>query len=1119
MPNLNSVRAAIRDFDVKRVLTGELGWDQCHLPAQSVEIGEVSWKLHAVAQKRGFVVFQCEPSPDGLIPEYATRNKIELKVAKTAFEHMIVYVDAGKTAQVWQWAKKESGKPIQRRELAYHAGHTGEALAQRLIRLRFTLEEEGEITQPEVVARTTEAMRAEKVTKRFYERFTKEHSAFLDFIEGIRELGDREWYASLMLNRMMFVYFIQKKGFLDGDHDYLRNRLNKMRDRAGSGKFHNFYRTFLLTLFHSGLGQQEGYRTPEVKQLLGKIPYLNGGLFDVHQLERVNAKIDIPDEAFERVFDFFDEYDWHLDTRPGRADNEINPDVLGYIFEKYINQKQMGAYYTKEDITGYISRNTIISSLFDKANANCATAFKSDGGVWKLLKENPDRYIYPAVKHGLTWNYRTSEELDKPVPLPADIEAGVAEVGKRGEWNKTATDGAGLPTETWREVIARRQRYVEISNKLRAGDVNNIDDLIKFNLDIERFALDVIEQSEGTDLVKAFWEALQGREGKDGKVVELGISVLDPTCGSGAFLFAALEVLKPLYDACLNTMRGFVEDLDLDTTRDNTKKLSWARQALVQMGRHPSEDYFTYKSIVISNLFGVDIMEEAVEICKLRLFLKLVAQLETPEQIEPLPDIDFNIRPGNTLVGFATMDEVKRVIEGQKGRTPKKLDFGGEYRQIEERAEEVARAYGMFRHMQTEQQMDGVAFVEAKEKLRKRLDALKVDLDAFRSSDYGIPKDKPKLLHEWRTSHQPLHWPADFYAIVRHGGFDVIIGNPPYIELKEIANYEIRGYECIPSGNLYAVIIERCSRLCHAGSRQGFIVPVSSVSTDRYETLRRMLGMQEDCFSSYDDRPSRLFDGLEHIRLTIHLLGGRGAIPNSTRYNKWFAQERAMLFERLEFVEAAPTIVDGSWPKLGSRVEHAILQKLLGQKAILREFYASQSEHRIYYSRKVGYFLQVLDFEPTVLDGRGSRRAPSEFKTIAFKTAAQARLALCCLNSSLFYWFVTVLSDCRHLNKREIDAFPINLAELEASTVEKHLVGLGQSLMRDLQLHSEDRTMRFRHDTLTIQCIYPKHSKPFIDRIDALLAKHYRFAPEELDFIVNYDAKYRMGPHDGEVDR
>ena len=98
---------------------------------------------------------------------------------------------------------------------------------------------------------------------------------------------------------------------------------------------------------------------------MGKVPFLNGGLFDVHDLERDNPDISIPDAAFERVFNFFDGYRWHLDERPYREDNEINPDVLGYIFEKYINQKQMGAYYTKEDITGYISRNTVIPFLFE----------------------------------------------------------------------------------------------------------------------------------------------------------------------------------------------------------------------------------------------------------------------------------------------------------------------------------------------------------------------------------------------------------------------------------------------------------------------------------------------------------------------------------------------------------------------------------------------------------------------------------------------------------------------------------------------------------------------------------------------------------------------------------
>ena len=82
------------------------------------------------------------------------------------------------------------------------------------------------------------------------------------------------------------------------------------------------------------------------------------------------------------------------------------------------------------------------------------------------------------------------------------------------------------------------------------------------------------------------------------------------------------------------------------------------------MEKHPSERYFILKSIVLNNLYGVDIMEEAVEICKLRLFLKLVAQLESYEQIEPLPDIDFNIRAGNTLVGFTSLDAVRASHDG-----------------------------------------------------------------------------------------------------------------------------------------------------------------------------------------------------------------------------------------------------------------------------------------------------------------------------------------------------------------------------------------------------------------------------------------------------------------------
>jgi hypothetical protein len=115
------------------------------------------------------------------------------------------------------------------------------------------------------------------------------------------------------------------------------------------------------------------------------------------------------------------------------------------------------------------------------------------------------------------------------------------------------------------------------------------------------------------------------------------------------------------------------------------------------------------------------------------------------------------------------------------------------------------------------------------------------------------------------------------------------------------------------------------------------------------------------------------------------------------------------------------------------------------------------------------------------------------------------------LTPTLFYWFVTVFSDCRHVNKRDVDAFPINLDSLSSSASKKKLLKLAYILMQDFQKNSESRIMRFQHDTLTVQCIYPKTSKPIIDAIDQMLALHYGLTEDELDFIVNYDIKYRMG--------
>lgn len=213
---------------------------------------------------------------------------------------------------------------------------------------------------------------------------------------------DRDWYAALMLNRLMFIYFIQKKGFLDDDPNYLENRLRQTQSRFGKDQFQRkFYRHFLRRLFAEGLSTPPQERAPALRAIIGRVPYLNGGLFDLHDIEKAHEAIAIPDAAFENLFAFFAQYQWHLDSRPSATGRDINPDVIGYIFEKYINDRAaMGAYYTQEDITGYIARNTIIPHLLRRAEQKCANAFDARAGIWRLLREHPNAYIHPAVRHG-----------------------------------------------------------------------------------------------------------------------------------------------------------------------------------------------------------------------------------------------------------------------------------------------------------------------------------------------------------------------------------------------------------------------------------------------------------------------------------------------------------------------------------------------------------------------------------------------------------------------------------------------------------------------------------------------------------------------------------------------
>jgi tRNA1(Val) A37 N6-methylase TrmN6 len=1076
----------IRNFSFTQ-LFNELGWDFLN-ERMNRKIDDENFEFHSVAHKQGFRIIVCLSKNTCQIPLHLARRKIQTEISKLYHENLLIFVDKANTEQVWQLIDRQPNKPQQVRQAIWKKHQEPELLYQKMKGALFTLSEEEGLTIVDVAQRLKGnfTANAEKVTKQFYDKFKNEHKRFLDFIEGIGQIGDREWYASLMLNRLMFCYFIQKKGFLDSNLNYLRDKLNENKSRQGKDQFYSFYRFFLLNLFHKGLGKPHSDNDiPE----LGRIPYLNGGLFDVHELEVKYEGIRIKDDAFEKIFNFFDEYNWHLDDSPTATGRDINPDVIGYIFEKYINDRaQMGAYYTKEDITDYISKNCIIPYLFDEVKRNYPTALKPDGECWQMLKDSSDKYIYDAVKHGIP------KDGDLFADLPPEVQVGFNEklaekpvddktsphlFELRKGWNKPAISEIALPTEIYREVIERRNRYKELQLKIDTGELREINDFITYNLNIKQYTQDVLETTTDPVLIRQFYWALKK------------VTILDPTCGSGAFLFAAMNILETLYRKCIDRMESFVDE-------EGTAKHPGFVKELEQVHRpeHPNLDYFIYKSIILNNLYGVDLMNEAVEIAKLRLFLKLMATVDPDYQkdnlgLEPLPDVDFNIRCGNTLVGFATGDELKKGLD---------YTFDGAIvrPQIEEKCEIVALAFKHYKDIQLNQGDDYKGFKDAKEELKGRLNDLNKELNELLHMQYSGTK-----YNDWLKSYQPFHWFAEYYEIVEENkGFDVIIGNPPYVEYSDVRkDYTIKDYLTLACGNLFAYAIERAYNLLKSGSTFGFIVPISSVCTPRMSELMKLENKHSSYtyYSNYAVRPDKLFVGAD-MNLTIHINRKRDENTNrnncnlfTTKYIRWYTRYRENIFHALSYTNSMLT-KELSIYKLNDEIEWKILDKMTNSKFSFKNL--SNRNGNVYYHSGGRYFRKCL-----------LNRISNEYKPLQVPETNIYHITAI-LSSSTYFWYWVIFSDTYHVTKDDIDSFQFPSNSLN----DKVLEYMGDKLLIDFEKNKVqiNRKRKDGSEQIEINYIVGK-SKPIIDEIDTLLATHYGFTEEELDFIIHYDIKYRMG--------
>lgn len=972
----------------------ELGWDRPDLPPLKITVDEQIYMLEQVAGYSGLRVWLCKELPDA-----RTQRLIDQHVRKVSDARLLIFADD--TRQEWRWPQTADAKGVGQSRLAlhrHHVGTTNEALNQRLATIEIPLNESW--TLIEVLRRMRAAFDADVVTRRFYDQFVRHQRALTLVIEGIADDAEREWYSALLMNRLMFIYFMQKKSFMNKDTNYLRNCLNRLRDMTGGGAFYGFYRDFLLPMFHDGLGDQgHKYPTAAIAQLVGDVPYINGGIFAKHELERDNT-INVPDEIFTTIFDLFDRFQWHLDDRPTAAQNEINPDVLGYIFEQFVNEKESqasrgsdkGAYYTKEDVTHFMASSTIVPIFLERLIQDTSV------DPWLYLRQEPDKYIWAS----LAWGTDT--------PLPPEIEAQRSDQ-HRPLWSSLADDVLGLPDETWWEVDRRRQEHRKLLTTARAGDIDAVNRAVTENIDLEQLAVDTIDQLDTPEHALAAWKILSA------------LRVIDPTCGSGAFLFAGLRVLQPLYEATLDALERHVHSTGFPI----------GSTPLVKVGEHANRDYFVLKHATLSNLYGVDIMREAVEIARLRLFLKLVATIDDRKDLEPLPDLDFNIKTGNTLVGALNEDSLERDIDD--------LISGPSVAPIRKSAARIAQAYSVFREGQESGDTDAVQ----RRELVGLLDEVRAEVDDLYYSSLQTSGPHHPSLPKWVETHRPFHWFVEFPEVFHQGGFDVVVGNPPYVNRRELS-YRITGFETDNVDDIYASCCERSAQITRPDGRLSLIVPIRSQFGDRDESLRKFYERRFGAIwvSTFQERPAALFQ--VKVRSTIITAAGQGSVSelHTTLTHSWIEAFRPHLLATLRYSLRPAGTRTPNWMRASSDAMFELIDSLMA-KGTISSSLVRVSDFSVGFKKTATYFLSTYTVPPVTYDKVTQSTAPLNEGRLFVQNRKDQLAASAVTASRLAFLWWTFTGDCFNVTKGTMSQIPFSLHSYGQKTFDA-LVQLGEEI-------------------------------------------------------------------------
>ncbi len=865
------VRKALAANDLTALFESVLVWDD-GLTASSVKFGTAS--ANYVASKARVPVWLISADTEAEV------DALDKRLRKESFERLLVW--QSQQGRIWLFPEKTSSGI--RRSKTTEANL--EAVAQRLARLRF---EPGE--QPPTVLdvknRLQRSFSVEKVTEKFYSEFKDIHdrlggrrsdAKLLPLLRGLPDVNASRWYASILLNRLMFLYFLQRKGFLDNDTNYLQNRMLEVQKLYGKGKFYTFYTSFLLPLFQEAIGSPRwDALSQELKRLVGRVPFLNGGVFAHHQLEKEHT-IELEDEIFTDIFRVFDGYRWHLDESEHSEEHllpQINPDILGHIFERYVNEgdEETGAFYTPTDVTRWMTTRTIGSTVLQRL-----VELGVDLGT--LIAKDPERYLPPEHFVGRA---EAEEWLEEHPKLGSKHAA---------DWAKPVAAGRGLPTETVWEVRDRLKHAARMTKELSIGTIGTPDALFSFNLNNPVLISDAMRTLTPEKLQK-YWEQL------------FSITVIDPTCGSGAFLLAALAFLEELALDALDRADEFSADAKIQTP-------SFAKEF---KAKNLGQRRLSIRTrFIIRSLYGADLSGEAVEIARLRLYLALVATTSEYEDLRPLPDLEFNLAEGNLLIGVNSVNEMESLIGNSMWSV-------GEVGEVRKRITEVSNAINAFNAEQ--QGSDNEQHKERKLVALQKSNALKEQLDIALHKAIATGQS----YSSWTRNHEPLHYLAQFPEIMLRGGFDVVIGNPPYIRKSKIKAYSIPTTKVNKCPDIYADCTLRAAALVKKDSVLAFVLPYSYAWGPDFHDLRE--AVQSDgatWIANFMRNPDALFRGVGVRNTVLFLHKGSEAGQYTSDPLRWTSAFRSALLPTLRFAQRSAVNEDATTVRSARRIGKAMYQ-------------------------------------------------------------------------------------------------------------------------------------------------------------------------------------------------